>query len=531
MKMFDDIKMYRRFALGLCHFLRHRISLEEAKKIVQKRMQEREDNFARLLERGIYGYPRSPYLRLLKLAQCELGDIQRMVQVKGLEDTLRALRDAGVYVSFEEFKGRKPLVRAGEVFNVKPSDFDNPYLGDSYRATTGGTTGAGTRVSIDLDHIAAQAPFTMLAYDAHGVLDVPTALWYGVLPDSTGMVALLYSARFGNVPRKWFSYVTRSQLKHSSKYHLATRGTVLAGRLCGAALPYPEPVNLDQAIVVARWAAEALQTHGACLIRAGVSMALRVALAAREQRLNLTGATIMGGNEPPTPAKVREITRSGARWVPSYFFTEAGRVGSGCVRPVAGDDLHFLKDAFALIQYPRKVPGSEINVPAFHFTTLLPTTPKLMLNVESDDYGIVENRSCGCPVEAYGFTEHLREIRSFSKLTGEGVTLVGTEMVRILEEVLPERFGGSPLDYQWHEEEDEQGFTRVTLLISPKIGFLDEKVVIEVILNALSRSSTSSDVAKAIWTQAGTLRVKRIEPISTSRGKLIPLHSTSIANH
>jgi hypothetical protein len=253
-------------------------------------------------------------------------------------------------------------------------------------------------------------------------------------------------------------------------------------------------------------------------------MALRVSLAARKQGLNLTGATIMGGNEPPTPTKVREITRSGARWVPSYFFTEAGRVGSGCARPVAGDDLHFLKGAFALIQHPRKVPGSEISVPAFHFTTLLPTTPKLMLNVESDDYGIVENRPCGCPLEGYGFTEHLREIRSFSKLTGEGVTLVGNEMVRILEEVLPERFGGSALDYQLLEEEDERGFTRVTLLVSPRVEIPNERAVIDVVLDTLGRSSVSAEIAKTMWKQAGTLRVRRREPIWTSRGKLMPLH-------
>src|SRR5215813_1781082 len=162
MKVIDDLKMYRQFGLELGRFLRRRISLEEAKAIVQRRMRERDDNFMRLVERGIYGHPRSSYLSLLKLAQCELGDIRNMLRVKGLEDTLRALRDAGVYISFEEFKGRRPVVRAGQVFHIKAVDFDNPYLGAAYRAQTGGTTGAGTRVSIDLDHIAAQAPFTML---------------------------------------------------------------------------------------------------------------------------------------------------------------------------------------------------------------------------------------------------------------------------------------------------------------------------------------------------------------------------------
>jgi hypothetical protein len=253
-------------------------------------------------------------------------------------------------------------------------------------------------------------------------------------------------------------------------------------------------------------------------------MALRVCLAARDEGLDLTGAIFSGGGEPPTPAKLREITRAGARCFPTYAFTEVGSVGMSCARPVDENDQHFLKDTIALIQHPRQVPGWEMTVPAFHFTTLLSTAPKLMLNVESDDYGVIENRSCGCPLETYGFTEHLRDIHSFRKLTSEGVTLVGSEMVRILEEVLPARFGGSALDYQLLEEEDDQGFTRLSLVVSPKISIRDEKVVVDVVLEALGRSSVAADLARAHWSQAKTLRVKRMEPVWTARGKLMPLH-------
>ena len=50
----------------------------------------------------------------------------------------------------------------------------------------------------------------------------------------------------------------------------------------------------------------------------------------------------------------------------------------------------------------RSVPGFDITVDGFCFTTLLPTAPKLLLNAEIDDYGVVETRSCGCPLESYG---------------------------------------------------------------------------------------------------------------------------------
>ena len=488
-------------------------------------MEERETNFLRLVERGVFGYPRSPYLPLMKLAKCELGDIRKMVQSQGIESTLLALRQAGVYITFEEFKGREPIVRNGQIVRVRPQDFDNPYLGRYYyKAETGGSTGAGTRVTIDLEHVAAQAPLIMLECDTYGVLNSPTIIWRGILPDQTGIFNILYSSRIGNIPLLWFCPITKRDLRPSLKNRLASRYFVALGRLSGKPVPWPESIPLDQAGVIAHRIAGILRDRGSCLIRALVSMAVRISLAAMAEGLDLTGATFVGGGEPPTPAKVREITRSGARYFPVYFFTEFGAVGFGCAQPADSNDLHFLKDGLALIQYPRQVPGADLTVDAFHYTSLLPTAPKLLLNVESDDYGVIEKRVCGCPFEQLGFTEHLRYVRSYRKLTGEGVTLIGSEMVAILQEVLPKRFGGTALDYQLLEEEDQGSFTRLFLLISPKVGHLDERAVVEVVLDALNKGSDSAKVARAIWNQAGTLQVRRTEPIWTARGKLNPLH-------
>ena len=524
MSLLGDTKMYGRFVWSLRGFLFRTISLEEARAIIQRRMEERGKNFLSIVEKGIFGYPKSPYLPLMKLAQCEMGDIEKMVKTKGLEGTLKALQEAGVYVSFEEFKGRKPIVRSGKVFLVKDHDFDNPYLSHYYYSKSGGTTGAGTRVATDLDHLADQTPRMMVAYDAHGVFDAPTAFWYGILPDQTGINNNLRHALSGRVAQKWFFPITQQDYKPSLKNRLATQYIITMAKLLGVPIPMPEPVPLDQAIKISRWVAKTLETHRACLIRTHVSMAMRICIAAGEEGLNLTGATFMGGGEPPTPAKVGQITSRGARYIPTYFFTEVGVVGIGCAQPADENDLHFLKDGLALIQFPSQVPGSEIIVDAFCFTTLLPSAPKVMLNVAIDDYGIVEKRSCGCPLESYGFTDHLCHVRSFHKLTGEGVTLVGSEMVHILEEVLPARFGGTPLDYQLLEEEDEQGFTRLSLLVSPTLGRLDEKAVIEAILEALSQSSVASDLARAHWIKAKTFRVKQQQPVWTARGKMMPLH-------
>jgi hypothetical protein len=135
----------------------------------------------------------------------------------------------------------------------------------------------------------------------------------------------------------------------------------------------------------------------------------------------------------------------------------------------------------------------------------------------------MEQRRCGCEFEALGLTTHLRDIHSYRKLTGEGVTMIGSEMLDIIENVLPSRFGGSPLDYQLLEQEDEQGLTRLYVLVSPKVNLSNEQEVVDTVLEAMRRTSPQADATRLVWQRAGTLRVRREEPVWTNRGKLMPL--------
>jgi hypothetical protein len=249
-----------------------------------------------------------------------------------------------------------------------------------------------------------------------------------------------------------------------------------------------------------------------------------VSVAAQQAGFALEGATFRVGGEPATRAKVSTIRRVGARVVPTYGSIETGTIGHGCPRPCESDDLHLLADAYALITFPYSVEGAGVTVPAFNLTSLLGTSPKLMLNYQSDDYGMVEERKCGCEFDACGYVTHLSKIRSYSKLVGEGVTLIGNEMMEIIEHVLPTRFGGSALDYQLAEEEDEQGYTRLYLSISPRIAIEDEAAVLSVVHEGLRTSSSMADAAGGIWRHASTIRIRRIEPALTARGKLLPLH-------
>ena len=520
----DYLKTFAQLPLALWRFSRHTMTLDDAKRIVQERMERREDNFLQFVERSVYGFPASPYLGLLRMAGCEFGDLRGLVRSRGLEAALRRLREAGVYVTFEEFKGRKPIERHGKTIPVAASGFDNPFMKRVFTIQSGGSTGAATNVGVNLEQVAARAPHELLTLSAHNLLHVPAVRWSPILPSGT-LRNILRTVYIGHTPRRWFSPLGLRDSKYWLKYGLATYYTLFWTRACGMRVPWPEYVRVDQAIKVARCAAELLRAHGRCLVLTNPSRSMRVVMAAQQAGLDLRGATFHGSEEPATPAKVSYLERAGVKFISNYGMVEANRIGSACACPQDVGDVHLLSDALALFSHPYNVESLGITVPAFNLTTLLPSSSKVMLNVQMDDYGIVEERHCGCELDSYGFSTHLRQIRSYSKLTGEGVTLIGTEMVRILEEVLPAHFGGSPLDYQMLEEEDEQGFTRLYVLIHPRLLIEDEQQVVEVILQALGESSPMADATRITWQQMQTIRVRRAEPILTTRGKLLPLHS------
>jgi hypothetical protein len=522
----DDIgaeaRAFARLLVGLPRFLRRRMSYDEARGIIQQRLRERETNFLASIEHGVFGNPRSPYRPMLDLAGCEFGDIVGSVRKNGIEDTLRELRQAGVYVTFEEFKGRKPLERGGREIPASGEAFDNPDHKRYFSVSTGGSTGVGRRVSMDLTHMQDLLVHRIVGRRLQGTEGLPAANWSN-LPPAGGLTGMLMAIPISGVAHRWFSVSKFGRGGPPLRFRLATNLALLVARMSGARVRWPEYLPLDQAGVLARWARDRIKESGGCTIHASVSRILRLAVAAREEGIDLTGAILRGGGEPPTHAKVSQITRTGATFRSGYAYTEVGGVGTCCLATNEPNDQHFWRDHLAMIQAPRQVPGFEIEVSAFCFTTLLRTAPKLMLNVESDDYGIVDTRPCGCPWEELGLPEHIREIRSFRKLTGEGVTLIGSDMERILEEVLPGRFGGSSLDYQLAEEEDEQGFTRLTLLVAPTVNLPDEQAAVAAVLEGLQHLGTTVGGAYNLWQQAKTVRVRREAPQLTARGKLMPL--------
>ena len=136
-------------------------------------------------------------------------------------------------------------------------------------------------------------------------------------------------------------------------------------------------------------------------------------------------------------------------------------------------------------------------------------------------------RACGCPLERLGWVTHLHTIRSFEKLTAGGMSFKETTVIRVLEEVLPARFGGGPTDYQLVEEETDQGRPCLRLLVHPAVGPIDSQAIADAFLSALGEMSRWSRLMEDVWRQGEMLRVERQVPLTTAAGKIQHLHQES----
>lgn len=514
----DLIRGGWRYARGLREFLAVTVDLSEAERILRYQLEHREESFLRLVELGIYANPQSPYRRLLLQAGFQLEDVQSLVRKLGLEAALERLYGAGVYVTLDEFKGRAPIQREGLNFSVKDTDFSNPLLTPHYQGTTSASRGGGTRLEIDFDFIANDALGSLCALTANGVIDRPVVVGQASPPSVHGLKTMFRMARMGHMPEKWFSSSKPLWNRQGLQGRALTIYTLVASHLYGRPMPRPQHPKSSE---IVRYLARAAGSGAPALVYAVPSQAVRICLAAEEAGINIAGTAFFGGGEPYTAGKAKVLKRLGAVGMPSYGMNESGQLSYCCGAPAAPDDMHLMRDKVSVLQVPLQI-ASGPKVGALFHTTLVPSTPKLMLNVESGDYAVMEERDCGCLLQTLGFTTHIRDVRSYEKLTSEGVMFMGSMLHELLDEKLPARFGGSATDYQLVEAE-EDGLPRVSIVVSPRIGVVDEEAVKRVLIESVGFADWSRRMADQ-WLKAGTLRVERREPYATLSSKILPLH-------
>jgi hypothetical protein len=157
-------------------------------------------------------------------------------------------------------------------------------------------------------------------------------------------------------------------------------------------------------------------------------------------------------------------------------------------------------------------------------TSLLPSAPLILLNVCMGDQARVARRQCSCPLDGIGWHTHLSEVRSFEKLTAGGLTFLDFDVIRVLEEVLPARFGGSGLDFQLLERADRlNGQGQIQLLVNPALGELDAGEVIDVFLAALGGGSGGERLMELQWRTNQVVEVVREPARKTASGKILHL--------
>ena len=321
----SELVAFARFLAGVPRFVRRRMTAAEALAIVQERLRSRESNFLDVVDRGIYANPRSPYRALLETAGCTRDDLRELVSREGIEGTLQRLRNDGVYVSFEEFKGIQPIVRGSLTIHTSPADFDNPTASRYYSTTTSGSTGAGRRVQLDLQHFEELLPSRILTRHVQGVLGIPAASWSD-LPPGGGLQGVLIQAASGGKATHWCVARLGGPNATPLRFRAATFAALSVARAAGAPVAWPKHVPFDRAIELAEWARDQVKLAGKATIHSSVSRILRIAIAAREAGIDLRGVVLRGGGEPPTTAKVAQILASGATFYSSYAFSEVGSV-------------------------------------------------------------------------------------------------------------------------------------------------------------------------------------------------------------
>lgn len=516
----EDVQAGIRLLSDLPGFLRHPFTIAEAREILRRRLAERESRFLDLVTE-IFERPCPPYQALLRHAGCGPADLRELTRKEGIEGALGALAVEGVFLRCEEFKGRAPVRRGSLELHLEPRDLVRPGAVVHGISETSGSGGARTAVPLDLAFVADHAVDTWLGLAAHDGLDWAHAHW-GV-PGGTSITNPLEFARGGSPPRRWFTPISPAEPKVATRHRLAGLALRLGGRLAGVSLPAPIYAPLDDPLPLLRWLRATLDAGVIPHVWTFASSAVLACEAARGAGIEIDATRFTMGGEPTTAARRAAVEAAGAVALPRYGATETDILAFACRAPTAPDDMHFLQDRHALARFPAGNAGG-LRSNSLLFTSLLRSSPILLFNVSLGDVAEIPLSACGCPMEAAGWPIRLCEVRSYEKLTAGGIAFLDVDVVRVLEQVLPSRFGGAAVDYQLVEESDPSGRPSVCLRVHPSVGPLDQRVVADAFLSALGSGLGGTPLTELLWREGEIVRVERVAPARTESGKILHLH-------
>jgi len=522
--LLQELRYYTRMAVGIAQFLREPLP-ESAEAFVRERLRDRERSFLDTLSRAVFNRPDHPYTVMFRIAGCEPGDLANEVRRNGLEATLLQLRRAGVYLAHNEWKGLTPIVRNRREIPHALTDFRNPLVTGWVQSSSSGSSGSPVTTSRSTAAYLHLAMYGILRAREFGAADRLQINLQPILPFAGGLLMAIRAHRLGMPVDRWYTEATRLGDSH---YRTVTRTLVWFANRLGARAPYPTYLPPDDFSPVAAHIARRRREGRAAIVYGIASPLVRVAAAATEKGHDISGTLFFCAGEAVTPSKLAVLERAGARGMAGYMISEVGHVGIACSCAV-GDRMHVYQDALEVIGFRRPAPyADDVEVNSLHFTTLLPYSPNIFVNIEVDDEGCLETATCDCLYSRLGLTRTLSRVHSFGKISPQGMTFHGTDVVRVLEEALPARLGGAPGDYQLVECEAANGQTEIRLHVSSRVGVTDIERARDVFLE-LMRAQWGGALATRHWISAGAVSVHVAEPIATQTGKVHPVRLLSAA--
>jgi hypothetical protein len=361
--------------------------------------------------------------------------------------------------------------------------------------------------------------YELMAQRNLGLADHAIGNLGAILPSAGSLAAMAGFARQGKTVDRWFS-IGGSGTKYAL-YSAMTKLLVTQARVLGVKIPYPISLERNDFLPVARWIEGHKKNGRGAFLRSGVSSATRLCAAAMESGIDISGTLLVTSGEGITPARRKVLEAAGTRFIGRYVASEIGMIGLGCTG-LAGNSGHLMQDSVAAITYRRPAPfvGEEVN--SLLLTSLYPNVGRIFINMELEDAADLVPATCGCRLQELGFTTVLKDVYSFGKVSSHGMTMGGAELLSILEEKLPSRFGGHPSDYQLVEQEGAAQL-ELELRVNPQVGLADLDQVQQYFMEQVSQVYGGSLTTRT-WRATSSLRVTRADPYRTRTGKIHAVH-------
>ncbi|MGD0438174.1 MAG: hypothetical protein ABSB86_17060 [Bryobacteraceae bacterium] len=510
--MLSEVWKYSRMLRAIVQHLRSPLE-PDPEGIIRKQMEDRADNFLAHAT-TVMSMPEHPYAVMFRLAGCSYADLESSVRRDGIETTLQKLLDEGVFLTHEEFRGKKEIVRSGRRIPALASMWNNPASKGGYVQSSSGTSGRPVTTFYSVAAARHGESFGMLFLREFSFYGGARVILAPILPGSGLLSAITVGRLLGGYDR-WFA--TGGTSSKNLHYRIVTRLLVAEAKLLGLRVPYPTYLEQNDFLPAAEYAKKRLDAGDQVGLHGFVSVIARVAEAALSNGLELTGCRALTGGEALTDAKRQLIESAGIRVYSSYGTTDFGGIGMPCSQMSTGNCSHVLKHAIALVSRTQENAWTDMQVNSLYATSLAPLASRIFINAEIGDTGVIEKATCDCSFSKLGFDLQVRDIAAISKVTAQGVTIETTELVPLLEEALPARFGGHSGDYQLCETEAGSQ-TEIVLRIRPGVSAAPSNDILKHFLDEVKRVYGGS-LSVVSWLHSEGIRAEVVPPVLAATGK------------